>query len=87
LLGQIHSGKTVSYSAEEMLQNMSFQRLKCGKPATGLPSRRLVTRLKELSVSPKSQYRDNRKAILARNYGQRTVKRKYKKQNIIPYAI
>ena len=46
---------TVPPSAEEMLQNTAVQRLKGGNPTTGLPSRRLVTRSREIIITLKPQ--------------------------------
>ena len=57
-----------------MLQNTSLQRLKGDKPTTGLPSGRLVTRPRELSMAPKPQYEEKRTATLT-NYGKKTIKR------------
>jgi hypothetical protein len=56
----VHRGTTVPSSAEEILQNMPFQRLKVGNPITGLPSGRLVTRPREISIAVKSQCKENR---------------------------
>jgi len=58
-----------------MLQNTSLQSLKGDKPTTGLPSGRLVTLPRELSMIPKPQYEENRTANLTTNYGKKTVKR------------
>jgi hypothetical protein len=76
-LGPSHSGITVPSSAEEMLQNTLVN------PTTGLPSGRLVTRPKELSIIFKTRCIDKMTASLTINYGKKTVKRKWKKQNII----
>jgi len=46
-----------------MLQNMPVQRLKGGKSTTGLPSSRLVTCPRELSITLKPQCKDNRTAV------------------------
>jgi len=43
---------------EEMPQNMAVQRLQGGSPAIGLPSSRLVTYLRELSINFKPWYKD-----------------------------
>ena len=58
-----------------MLQNTSVHRLKGGKPTTGLPSGRLETRPRELSMTSKHQYEEKRTANLTTNYGKKTVKR------------
>jgi hypothetical protein len=58
-----------------MLQNTSLQRLKGDKPTTGLPSGGLVTRPRELSMTSKPQYEENRAANLTTNYGKKTFKR------------
>jgi hypothetical protein len=64
---------TVPSSAEEMLQNMPIQRLKGGNTTTALPTRRPLTRPRELSITFKPQYKDNRTANLM-NYGKIMVK-------------
>jgi hypothetical protein len=45
-----YSGATVTSSPEEMPQNIPVQRLKGGNFTTGLPSDRLVTQPRELSI-------------------------------------
>jgi hypothetical protein len=76
-LGPSHSDITVPSSAEEMLQNTLVN------PTTGLPSDRLVTHPKELSIIFKTRCIDKMRASLTMNYGKKTVKQKWKKQNII----
>jgi hypothetical protein len=56
----VHRGTTVPSSTEEILQDKSVQRLKGGNPITGLPSGRLVTRPREISITIKSQCKENR---------------------------
>jgi hypothetical protein len=46
-----------------MLQNTPLLRLKGGKSATGLPSSRLVTYPRELSITFKPQCKDNMTAV------------------------
>jgi hypothetical protein len=79
------SGITVPSSAEKMLQNVPVLRLKGGNTTTGLHSSRLVTRPRELNITLKPQYYDNRTAKLM-NYSKKTVKQKWKEQNIIKYV-
>jgi len=56
--GLSHSGRTVPSYMEEIPQNMSVQRLQGGSPTTALPSSRLVTYLRELSINFKPQCTD-----------------------------
>jgi hypothetical protein len=58
LWGRSHSGRTVPSYPEEMPQNMSVQRLHGGSPITGLPSSRLVTYPRELSITFNPQCKD-----------------------------
>ena len=59
-----------------MLQNTPLPRLKGDKPTIGLPSSGLVTPPpRELIMTPKPQYEENRTANLTNNYGKKTVKR------------
>jgi len=69
-----------------MLQNTPVQKLKGGNPTTRLPSGTQVTHPRKLSITFKPQCKANRTANLTRNYGKKTVKRKWKKQNITKYA-
>jgi hypothetical protein len=57
-----------------MLQDMPVQWLKGYKSTTGLPSSRLVTRLRELNITFKPQFKDNRMENLTANYGKKMVK-------------
>jgi len=66
-----------------MLQNTLVQKSSGGNPTTREASCRLVTRPRELNITFNLQYNDNRTAKLTKNYGKKTVKRKWKKQNII----
>jgi hypothetical protein len=68
-----------------MLQNTSVQRLEGGNPTTGLPSGRLVTCPREISVTFEPQYKDKETAKLTKNCGKKAVKRKWKRQNIMKY--
>jgi hypothetical protein len=47
-----------------MLWNTPVQRLKGGKPTTGLPSSRLVTCHRELSITFKPQCKDDMTAVV-----------------------
>jgi hypothetical protein len=69
-----------------MLRNTPVQRLEGGNPTTKLPSCRLVTRPREISITVRPQCKDNGTANLTKNYGKKTVKRKWKKQIILKYA-
>jgi len=69
-----------------MLRNTPVQRLEGGNPTTELPSGRLVTRPREISIIFGPQCKDNGTANLATNYGKKTVRRKWKKQIIIKYV-
>ena len=71
-----HVSITVPSFAEEMPQNVPVQRLKGGNPTTGLPSNRLVTHSRDLSVPFKLQFKDNRTANLT-NYFKKTVKQNF----------
>ena len=52
-----------------MLQNTLAQRLEGGTPSIGLPSGRLVTHHRELSIAFKPQCEANGTANLTTNYG------------------
>jgi hypothetical protein len=69
-----HSVITVPSFAEEMLQSAPVQRLEGGNPTTVLPSSRLVTHPRDLSVTSKLQCKDNRTANLTTKYFKETVK-------------
>jgi hypothetical protein len=69
-----------------MLRNTPVQRLEGGNPTTELPSGRLVTRPREISITFRPQCKENGTTNLATNYCKKTVKRKWKKQTIIKYA-
>jgi len=70
-----------------MLRNTPVQRLEGGNPTTELPSGRLVTRPREISITFRPQYKDNGTANLTTNYGKKTVTGKWKKHTIIKYEI
>jgi len=62
------------------------QRPKGGNPNPGLPSGRLVTRLRELNIALNPQCGDNRPANLTTDCGKKTIKQNLKKQNIMKYV-
>jgi hypothetical protein len=52
-----------------------------GNPTTGLPGGRILTYHGELSIVLMPPYKDSRTANLTVNFGETTVKRKWKKQS------
>jgi hypothetical protein len=69
-----------------MLQNTPVQRLKGGNPTSGLPSGRLVTHPMELNITFKPRSKESRTESLTRNYGRKTIQRKWKKHIIMKHA-
>jgi hypothetical protein len=63
-----HSSTPGPPFAKEMLQNVPVQRLKVATPKTGLPRGRLVTHHRELNITFKPRYKDNRTENMM-NYG------------------